>query len=551
MNWIVERISAKGLRVVHFTHFSVKRISNAYQDSAVLIENNSQVSIAEIFSFYNSMIDASAAIQNLGSVNSSFMVLFSIMTGHTGNVMVNGLHPLTTHSFSAVNPALPVPTGDSSIDEGNFHVSWRNEASIFSQGLLSTNGNSNLLFLSFGTLNLVANETYSIDPRISPQVRIPCPGCGGGGGGTPPGSSTIDSISTNVIVPGSSISVVANANSVGSGGVTLYLDAYNETSGQWDSNIASSYVGSSTGKTTITWNDGQGGTSKYDWSKIMVYAQSIYGSGPASSPWDVYAYTHSTAGVEMLFTSGGTTVGEIISTVNMAAPYDLSGHNEDDTAIASIFVPDTSSYTVHAINQSISWTAGSTSVDPGYQVYPGSAIASYYQNYVNSNATNTATVLSALGLALSLGIAAASDIASLGIGTLIGVLAIIAATEGNGITLSYNTGLHDSFYYASTASVTPPNYYLCGRVGAPYCSNQYSTLGTYYDYDLEFKPSYIFDLSFSPWYSNTAAAGAGLDPYIGVLHYVTTYEITQGPYYDSLYSTSLTLTYTMGGVPPG
>ena len=55
-----------------FSHYYVKRISTGQQNSAIMVEWNSNIRIADIFTFLNNSIDASISIKNIG-VSSLYM----------------------------------------------------------------------------------------------------------------------------------------------------------------------------------------------------------------------------------------------------------------------------------------------------------------------------------------------------------------------------------------------------------------------------------------------------------------------------------------------
>ncbi|MHB1650734.1 MAG: hypothetical protein ACYCTX_10580, partial [Thermoplasmataceae archaeon] len=562
VSWTVYMINNAHLKKMHLTNISYGRIDSKYQNSAILRENNSYISLAEIFSFGTAM-DASIAVKNLMKVNETYEIMFHLKSGnHHSTFSMNGNDPQTGSITSG--SALPgtgyamIPSGDWSINMGHVNVNWQNEMSIFHVGSVATDPVSSSVNLPFGPVTLMGNETYSIDPVIKPEIIVHCACSGGGGGGgsgggsggsgSPPGGTTITSVAPNVITPGNSVEITAHADSTGSGGVTLYLDVYNETSGSWTNNIGSVYVGSSTGSATIKWTDGQDGTSSYDWSEIRVYAHNSYGNGGYSYS-NIYSLTYSKGGNSYVYSDNGTKIGAIINSIDLngnEVGYDNGGfHSALYGSITSIFAPY-GSYGVHAVNQSINLAGGSaSSVNPDFNV-PSAPFNSYFQNYENSNSTSQAEVLGSISVALSVAALIPGLEALGGLGAVIGFMAILP--ESNGYTLSTGFYKENNFWYESSAGVTPYDGYMCARFGLD-CHTQYHLLGTTYDAGLEFKPSYIFTDYLNMEYNGTTG-GTSSDPYIGVLHFTTSMEIT-GTSVDTngvLYGASNTLPFTMGDV---
>jgi hypothetical protein len=437
---------------------------------------------------------------------------------------------------------------------GHVNVNWQNEMSIFHAGTVTAGSDSSSVNLPFGPVTLMGNETYSIDPVIDPERVVHCAcGSGGGGGSYPPGLSAIEDLSTNMILPGKSITVTAKVNSVGSGSVTLHLQAYNESSGAWHG-VSSFYVGSSTKPVGITWTDNGAGGSKFDWSQVRVYASNYYGTGSVSSVKTVYSYYDSPLSDLRVYGSNGSSVGTIVNSVYMHARGVAYG-NDMDTGLATVFVPSTSGYTVHSVNQSVVLVGGGGrfSSNSNFEKDPYVLIGSYFQNYTNDTPDSPSTMLDVLSLAL--GIAATlpglDGLAALSV--LIGTLGLIPGV-GNSVTQTQSkAGVTGSFFYSTSASVTPPDPPLCGKIGPPYCSNQYGTLGVYYGgflgIDQSFKASYIFVVHV-PFEYNTGQVTPGgtynSPGYIGVLKYTSGFEISKDPYHNYVYSGSDSLFYTMG-----
>ena len=159
-----------------FSHYYVKRISTGQQNSAIMVEWNSNIRIAEIFTFLNNSIDASISIKNIG-VSSLYMSVFSISTNHHAHASVNGLSP---EAVNSTNGNIIIPGNDNQVFIGHVSINWGSESSIFSIGAIQNSGGRDILTLPFNVGVLSPNETYTIDPiirsgPISPIVRIPSP----------------------------------------------------------------------------------------------------------------------------------------------------------------------------------------------------------------------------------------------------------------------------------------------------------------------------------------------------------------------------------------
>ncbi len=167
--------ASKPLTVESFTHYYVRRISNGNQNSAIMVEWNSNMRVAEIFTFQTGAIDASIAMKNLGNA-SGYMTTFSISTKHHNNASINGLNPVAGNSK---NGDIVIPGNDYQAYLGNLSVNWQSESSTFNLGIIKTTSSRDLMTLPFNAGLLSSNETYSIDPIIrsgpTPIIREPSP----------------------------------------------------------------------------------------------------------------------------------------------------------------------------------------------------------------------------------------------------------------------------------------------------------------------------------------------------------------------------------------
>ena len=67
VSWTIYKVNNSNLEKMHLSNISYRRIDSANQNSAILEANNSNIGVAEIFSFGTAM-DASIAVKNLMKV---------------------------------------------------------------------------------------------------------------------------------------------------------------------------------------------------------------------------------------------------------------------------------------------------------------------------------------------------------------------------------------------------------------------------------------------------------------------------------------------------
>lgn len=284
ISWKIYEIGNGKMKLEKLGNASIHKILNSGQNSAVKVMNNSNIQVAQIFSFYKDTIDASIAISNLQDTNATFLVLFNVKTNHNRNMMVYGPHPvniaLNTKGVSEI------PSTDTAASTGNLAISWLNEMSLLHlNGTASTNMLSNQLTVPFGPVKISSNETYSIDPlitpiksnsvpRVSPMEIAPCPNCGGGSGGGSGGGTTYSSPSASASI-GNGNMTASNSN-----GQTVY---YYLTGVPIDLKAdVTSLGGASSG--TLKFDVSYGGYY-YD-----VHSETVYGTGPYSYTWTPPSY---------------------------------------------------------------------------------------------------------------------------------------------------------------------------------------------------------------------------------------------------------------------
>jgi hypothetical protein len=265
VSWTIEKMTQSGLKAERLAHFRIKRIVNAYQNSAVLIENNSQVRIAEIYSFNQGSIDASIAVKNLNLHNATYVATFVVVTNHREHV--------STFGFSGRSISLPIsqktvfaPISSRSwiYRDQNIQISWKNEMALFHSGILMSDTKNNIVSLPFGPFTISNNETTSIDPVIRPDRIIGGGGGGGGSSGSPPTASLgLPGVSStnDAFVYGTSITLAADVSSMGTPDPvsTTYvtMDFYGLTSSGGQTFLFQKTV-TSTGTFDYTWTPAPG-----------------------------------------------------------------------------------------------------------------------------------------------------------------------------------------------------------------------------------------------------------------------------------------------------
>ena len=527
VNWAVAIMNGTNVDMMKLSNLHYSRMYSPVQNSLILTENNSLVKAAEIFSFYGGGVDSSISVKNLQHTNITIEALFSLKAAPSSWVQLSGIGADAVSSISGNAPAF-IGSEYQSMILGQVGINWQEDASLFHAGMVSQSSGNSIATLPFGPVILTANETYSIDPMISPEVESvsspsmvpygpmsciggPCGGGGGGGGSFSPGGSTIVSVTPDVITPGTTVSIVAHANSVGSGGVTLHLNAYNETSGTWTL-IESIGVGSSTGDITFQWSDGQGGTSLYDWSEIEVYASNSYGSGSAATA-PIYSQTYFSVGSENVYDDSGTVIGAIVNSVGGSVPASAQGANFY-LAPTATFVPANGEYQVNFINQSVYATGGSNSGNPQFGVQ--AVDHSYSQNSNSSSVYEASYLLDTFALLLSVAQPEALALTGASPQALIGYLALLQTSTSSTSEKSWANG----WSYSTSGADGGYNAYMCARFGLD-CYNSYYPIyipGTS-------TPSYIFALSLAVTFGQ-ATGGCPDIPYVAAFEYTTSMTIT-------------------------
>ena len=269
-----------------FTHYYVKRISTGLQNSAIMVEWNSNLRIAEIFTFLNNSIDASISIKNIG-VSSVYMSAFSISTRHHVHASVNGLSP---ESVNSSNGNILIPGNDNQVFIGHISINWGSESSIFNIGAIQNSGAGDILTLPFNIGVLSPNETYTIDPIIrsgpvSPIVRIPSP---------PPPATSHVVFTENGLPSGDKWSVAYDGKFYSSSSATLTISSSAGTNGfsvgtvSGQGQIAEYKPSPATGSVGVSSYSTSYVSVNYRAIKAETYTQTFTESGlPAGTEWTV------------------------------------------------------------------------------------------------------------------------------------------------------------------------------------------------------------------------------------------------------------------------
>ena len=511
------------LTVQTFSHYRTTRIENAYQNSAVMIRWNHNIRIAEIFSFINGGIDASVAIKNIENSSGTFMSAFSMTVNHSRNAQIGGFNPQAIHSSRGMgNQNFLIGSKDWSISTGNLSISWKNEQSIFSAGVLSISPSGNRIALPFGPLTLSANETFTIDPLIRPMI-FPRPPSGGSDG-QPLNPSM--SLSTDHAVPGQYIYVNASLVSAGYGGCTWQLQAMNYTSELW-STVVSDYVGSGLSHEFI-WRL-PFGPMGYDWSEMRVVVSNQYGS-TGSLMHGITTLTRFPVAMSStfdptVFNSHGSEIGKIVLSSGGPSSPQVEG-SEFSLALFSSFLPVSSNFAVNYISQGIQEINTSNGINPLWSPDPNTGADTFFfqrNSGSNSSLLQSESYLSqAFSLALSIAIPLADEWAGDALGALIGTLSVYHLVLNNHFSQTINQG--QNYFQVEFNSGTykfATNY-----------TTVYYTLGDWYSSD-GFTPSFLFPTYLYNTEFQNANVGNINNPALVTFRFSTNVEITDCSYFDN------------------
>jgi hypothetical protein len=497
VSWRVYMVTGAHLKQMHLTNISYRRIDTKYQNSAILRENNSYISLAEIFTFGTAM-DASIALKNLMKANETYEIAFHMVSeNHHSKFQLNGNYPmmdsLNENSMNPETGDAMIPSGDWSMTMGHVKVNWQDEMSIFHVGSVSTNPLSSSLILPFGPITLMGNETYSIDPVIRPSIIHIC-ACSGGGGGSPPSGAAIGTY-TDHAYPGQTIYVNSSISSPGSGGNTWYLEAYNYTSGIWETLESASPGSAISHEFEFTLPSFVSATST-DISALRVFVRNAYGSTTSNS---VKFYSVSNYPVSLVkptyYSVNGKEVGAVAASVGGPAAAEPES-TDFGLSVNPMYIPDDTSknYSVNWVNQSITYDSTSASANPALNWGTLSEDIFFYQNYSSTNSSYILDLAAPFASLLSIADPVAGALAGAALSAVIGYEALLNENTQNLHVL--NGG---NFVYLNySAGYRPYDGYMCSRFGED-CYNYYYSLGTTYgpSYAPEFANSYTFPIAFT------------------------------------------------------
>ena len=475
----------------------INRIKNSYQNSAVMISNNSMVKVAEIFTFKKDAIDASIAIKNLNKGNTTYIVVFELETKHHSIAYLHGNNAIKLNMHGSSNSRVInrlIPSGNSGLSMGHVKVGWQNDISLFHLGVLSTNSIETKASLPFGPVKLASNETYTVDPSIKPTVAHICACSGGGGGGgsggsggggsssTPPTLSSfkIDTSYDNTIQGKTQIKMTADVSSLGSGPDVLKMCVFNNMTNQlqqfYYKNIGS------TGQYTATWSATPGSYCNFN---ANVYNSNTYCGESMSSGHHFNVYTEfpsagsngntipgQTYASKPVYNSQGSLVGYLTLQATSNFNYPVSSTSYPCMKLETSFlrIDSSSNYWVNSVYQNFRWTGNQISTPASCCWVHFKVQSESYQNYQNG----TWNILEE-SLYAALTVLVTSE--SLGAGA---IMAALYPVFFHQISTSLPTGTNVINISHTGGYVCPPTFPL------------YSPLGYSYDYNLHFKDSYVF-----------------------------------------------------------
>ena len=169
-SWVLYQVTQNRTTHINPNIVNVSHIVNTHQNSVILIEATNSIKVAEIYTFYNSEIDASIAITNLARSPVTILADYVLTAAHQNHQYSHSL------GFPALNSTLSKPgifknyilsPYNFDLYNRNYSVNWEGESNVYQGGIFSSAPFQDTLSLPFGLITMVHNETYSIDPVIS------------------------------------------------------------------------------------------------------------------------------------------------------------------------------------------------------------------------------------------------------------------------------------------------------------------------------------------------------------------------------------------------
>ena len=529
VKWNVMTVAKSGLSNINFSAYKINRIKNNYQNSAVMISNNSMVKVAEIFTFKKDAIDASMAIKNLNKGNTTYIVVFELETKHHNIAYLHGNNAIKLNMHGSSNSKVInrlIPSGNSGLSMGHVKVGWQSDISLFHLGVLSTNSMESKASLPFGPIKLASNETYTVDPSIKPAVAhiCACSGGGGGGGGsssTPPTLSSFKIATSydNTIQGKTQIKMTADVSSLGSGPDVLKMCVFNNMTNQLQQFYYKDI--SSTGQYTATWSAVPGSYCNFN---ANVY-NSQTGCGESTSAghhFNVYTefpysgengkcYPGQTYKSSPVYNTSGDLVGYLTlqMTTNANFPVHSDCYQIMHLTTSFMRINSNSNYYVNSVYQNFKWTGDQINTPPSNYWVKSIVCSESCQNYQNGT-----WQVAEESLYAALTVLVTSE--SLGAGAIMAALYPVffhqistsLPTGRNDINISHNAG----YYYSGLST----------------CFFYYS-LGYSYDYDLHFRDSYVFEFKQEMKFQGSISNGyTSSNAMLNYFDYSAGYGITNG-----------------------
>ncbi len=160
LNWDIYKIKNSSLIKQNYKLINIKSLNEGNKNVIINFKNNNTY-MSEIYCYYNNGISSNLLIKNNNNnVNKTYVAAFTISSY---NIM-KSLSFKTVHNNFNYNY---IHINSDSMKINNLKVSWDNSISIFDGGIIKYNNLGMETVLPFGSIHLVPDETYEIDPYIS------------------------------------------------------------------------------------------------------------------------------------------------------------------------------------------------------------------------------------------------------------------------------------------------------------------------------------------------------------------------------------------------
>ncbi len=568
-SWTVDLVNNSSLTQEKFSNYTINRIANAYQNSFAVLLKNHDVQVAEVYTLNLGSIDASIAVKNLLPQNSTYVITFVTTMNHHRYVTIGGITSNTLDlPYSSQSNIHTLDSQSWYLNDQYIGISWQSEIAMFHGGIFASTSSNNILSLPFGPITIVNNESYSIDPRISPDLIKPPPGGGGGGGGggsapTPPSISSFEVSSyPNVFENGTQdITFTYSISSFGSysSAIVGFFVATDNSATTYATKIGTVSVSNTGIEPDYTFNFNWIGQwhafvvavwypydNSWDYEKsagnsFIVYEKTSY-------PFDYPNNAYNGPGNNVIIdTSTGSQIAEIYG--NIYGAHDIrTGGSPTDFFIQSGIAPKNNSFQVNKVGMYVKYVGNNLGQTPsymktaanGYQGLDQYVAESSNQSYEDkSDYKNVWPIIASV--LWTVAFAAAS-----------------AATDGTASILFATGGALDPFlflpYTSQSSPIIPPMNLTyeknAGSVTGYAGPWSWNTLGTTYysGYVPHFQPSLIFSIEDSMTWNNPTE-NAPTQYAVDYMQYTVNYSIVDindnlqvsGPGMPPLYSGSYTV----------